>query len=510
MGIDDGSSASANEKSLAITARIASGVFPNSKEGRCVRHVVREWSVVLLLSVFGSAAASEAGIAPDRMLVVDGTRTFVLGLYENPTDDVVLAQIAAAGFNLVRASADVAALGRLHAAGLHAWVNTGGAIDLSRDRDKQLQSLREMAASCGAHPALWVWEVPDEALWNCWYSAFLWRSQDEPKQLREHVKGLQDTALRQELERQIDESRRLSEEGDFAASEQLADATWKKLGLIPPNPELNISNASERAAALCDGMVRGHAAMKEMDASHPIWMNHAPRNQISQLAAFNRAADIVGCDIYPVPEYRVGHSDLGDRSLSSVGAYTERMQAAAPGKPVWMVLQGFGWADLGEVTDAEQRKNGRRPDFDESRFMAFDAIVRGARGVLYWGTEYIEKNSTLCQDLTKLVRELADLQPVLSAPDSEIVPGIETAETPGSVDRCIRVLGKKVDGAVWWLIVNEFQDPLDFTLCGLDVLEGTTYSEEAAGRRATVINGRLPLRIRGHGVQVWRPSPGNP
>ena len=50
--------------------------------------------------------------------------------------------------------------------------------------------------------------------------------------------------------------------------------------------------------------------------------------------------------------------------------------------------------------------------------MAYDAIVHGARGILYWGTAYTKRDGTLWGDLLKLVRELADLQRVLSAPDA--------------------------------------------------------------------------------------------
>ncbi|MDX9974853.1 MAG: hypothetical protein RBU21_17835, partial [FCB group bacterium] len=77
----------------------------------------------LLVSL--GAWAAEVSIADDRMLVVDGKRTFVLGLYENPKDDAALQAAAKAGFNLVQATADAASLDRLQANGLHAWINVG-------------------------------------------------------------------------------------------------------------------------------------------------------------------------------------------------------------------------------------------------------------------------------------------------------------------------------------------------------------------------------------------------
>ena len=482
--------------------------------GRDVRHDQWFGGVAIALILACTFWAGAVTLAPDGMIVVDGQRRFVLGLYENPADDSVLDAVAEAGFNLVRATGDEAALDRLQGRGLYAWVNTGQGIDLSKDRPAREAQLAALAATCSGHPALLVWEVPDEALWNCWYSAFLWRRQDEPAQLRERIDALEDTTRAASLGAALKTSERLFGRGDFAEAEEVADGLWRELGEDLPRPGLNISNAPSRAAQLCAGMVEGYAVLRKLDPRHPIWMNHAPRNQIAQLAAFNEGADIVGCDIYPAPQYRGGHSDLGDRSLASVGAFTTRMQAAAPGKPVWMVLQGFGWADLEKDPDADARLRGRRPNATESRFMAYDAIVRGARGVLYWGTHCVEKDSALWTDLLEVVRELADLEPVLAAPDAGIDPEVTLEEAKGSLDRGVRVLGKDVDGAIWWLVVNEFQDPLTYTLSGrprtdalggLAALEGTVYTDPEADRRATVTDGRLRLAIRGYGVQVLRP-----
>ncbi len=458
--------------------------------------------------VEGISPSNKVSIGADRMLVVNGKRTFILGLYENPQDDAKLQEVAGAGFNLVRCSDKPEALDRLLEHGLFAWVNTGGRIDLSTDDAKRLDQLREMVATCASHPALLVWEVPDEALWNCWYGPFCWRAGDEPDALRERIASFDDPDLAKQLESQLDESRRLFDRGDYADSEALANDLWRKLGLEPKTgPRHDLSRSAETAAVLCAGMRKGYEALKKLDPVHPVWMNHAPRNQRKQLAAFNEAADIVGCDIYPVPEYRIEHSELADRSLSATGAYTTIMQEAAPGKPVWMVLQGFGWADIGvgEIQDGKEVR--RRPTFEESRFMAYDAIVHGARGILYWGTAHIEKDSELWNDLMKLARELTHLQPVLSAPDAGLDLGVTYGEGTGSVDRGVRVLAKDVDGAVWLVVVNEEPEPVQYTLHGLESVEGMTYGDPTAGREVVVLDGALHVPIRGHGVQVLAPKP---
>jgi len=462
--------------------------------------------VLVLVFLNYSILAASVKINSERLAVVDGKPTFVIGLYENPGDDATLEQVAKAGFNLVRASADKAALDRLAAHKLYAWINTGPCVDLSTDRDGRENRMRDLVATCAGHPALLVWEVPDEALWNCWHLPMGWRRGKEPAQQRAQIDALEDKALADALRVQRAEADRLFDRGDFAGFDRLADDIWRKLGMEPPHPELSITQAPQRTEELCAGMRAGYALLRGLDPEHPVWMNHAPRNQHAQLTAYGQAADIVGCDIYPVPQYEVGHSDLGDRSLSSVGAYTEIMQRGAPGKPVWMVLQGFGWADLVDNPSAEDREKRRRPDLDESRFMAYDAIVRGARGILYWGTYRIEKDSALWQDLMKLARELADLAPVLAAPDAPLELKVELAPTWGSVDRGVRVLPKRVDDKTWFLVVNEFTDPLHYTIHDLASLEGTTYTDPGDAREAVVADGKLALSISGHGVQVLAPG----
>lgn len=469
-----------------------------------------KWTLGLMAGLLVCAlpvAAATFEIAADRMAVVNGERTFILGLYENPSDDALLQEAAASGINLVYASADEAALDRLHAQNLWAWVNTGYNIALHEKAEERETALRGMVTRLAGHPALLVWEVPDEALWNCWYEATLWRTGEEPRKLAEKIDALEDAEQKQNLREQLAEVRRLRHIALYEEAEALADSLWSALGEYPPRPGYGLGDAQQRAEKLFEGMLAGYKLLREIDPAHPVWMNHAPRNQIAQLAMFNQAADIVGCDIYPVPfSPKLGHSDLAERSAAAVGAYTKRMQQAAPGKPVWMVLQGFGWGDIQPNRSEAERQELRRPTYAESRFMAYDAIVRGARGILYWGTASIEKDSVLWKDLMRLAAELRGLQPVLSAPDAAI--GIHAAikETFGSVDRTIHVLPKQVGEERWLLIVNECPDPLVYVLQGLGVPDGTVYVELDSKERITVQEGALSQGIAAQSVHILRPE----
>ncbi len=460
---------------------------------------------VLCLSS-ATAMAASCFFASDGMAMVGGKRTFIIGLYENPEEDAVLQRVANSGFNLVQSKPDSAALDRLHQHDLWAWINTGMAINLSHDIENRKEQLTKLADDYAAHPALLVWEVPDEALWNCWHRAMQWRSSGEWEALKALAKEKGDETLQKLLPLEQQAVRQLRNAGKYAEAEARADALWEKLGTRSPRVGEGLADAALRVKKMGAGMLQGYRYLQKLDQAHPVWMNHAPRNQLEQLTYFGRAADIVGCDIYPVPPCRfVRHSDLQDQMLSSVGAYTQRMQASVPGKPVWMVLQAFGWGDIQPDRSEEIREILRRPSLSETRFMAFDAIVHGARGLLYWGTMAIEKDSPLFDELLAFSRELAQYQPVLAAPDADINYTWHIEESYGSLEKTIAVLPKQLQDNVWWIVVNESQEPLTYTLQGLEAYEGTVYKDAYSDDSAKVQKGTLKLTLPPEKVHLLHP-----
>jgi hypothetical protein len=63
-----------------------------------------------------------------------------------------------------------------------------------------------------------------------------------------------------------------------------------------------------------------------------------------------------------------------------VGDYTRRMMEVADGKmPVWMILQ-IAWSGV-----IKTNKTLRFPTFPEERFMTYEAIINGARGLIFFG-----------------------------------------------------------------------------------------------------------------------------
>lgn len=458
--------------------------------------------VAVLLWMPGQRAWARAALDRDLILKVDGKRVFVLGCYENPGTDAGLAELAAAGFNLVHAPASQEALDRLAAHGLWGWVNLGDNLDLSEAAPQRSKALTEVVESLRAHPALLAWESPDEALWNIYYSAVL-REGAEHDRLRRLVQERKGDAL----EAAWAELEAARDAGDPQGEATLRKQLYPLLDEQPPNWPYTLAEAPARAHRAAVGFQEGYRLLKRLDAGHPLWFNHAPRNTVAALAEFNRACDICGCDIYPVPEGYTGHSDLHDRSLAAVGAYTERMKAAGPGKAVWMVLQGFGWWDLRSPEDRkahpQDQDRGRRPRYDETRFMAYDAIARGAAGVLYWGTQYVEKDSTFWADLKRVVGELAALRPLWEAPTLAWRPRVEIVEAGPSYERGIQVIAKKYEGALYLLVVNEDPDAAAFTLRGMQAYNDARMRRLFEGDAVAVKDGAISGAIRGHGVSIY-------
>lgn len=181
---------------------------------------------------------------------------------------------------------------------------------------------------------------------------------------------------------------------------------------------------------------------KENDPFHPVFLNHAPRNTIEELAEYNNACDITGVDIYPVPS-EIGHSDLMDKTISCVGKYVDKMQASVNNqKPVWMTLQGFSWKHYFDFED-----NGDYPTWEQMRFMSYDSIVHGAKGLLFWGTQYI-KNPDFWQILFGIASELNKISDILSG---------ETISQPSLKvnNDGIVFIEKRYDGKHYIIAVNE-------------------------------------------------------
>ncbi|MBN1351760.1 hypothetical protein JXJ21_20275 [candidate division KSB1 bacterium] len=271
--------------------------------------------------------------------------------------------------------------------------------------------------------------------------------------------------------------------------------TWKKSEWrVPPEP-----------------FAEGYQFVKSIDPNHVMYMNHAPVNLVSTMQRYNAGTDIVAWDIYPVapcglrPMYALFEDgiqgDLLNTTISQVGEYAEKMRrVAGPNRPVFAVLQGFAWEALRQEDRDESMV--QYPTYEESRFMAYNAIIHGVNGINYWGMAYTPQPSEFWSNLKKVVAELASLQPILSARKYGLNLILTYHEMGHSLDTGVEVLAKKVDGTLWLLTANADKNPVKVTIAGLGGYKKADVLQEA--RSVQIENGAMIEEYAPFDVHIYR------
>jgi hypothetical protein len=195
-------------------------------------------------------------------------------------------------------------------------------------------------------------------------------------------------------------------------------------------------------------LLRAYQIIHELDPNHPVSINHAPRGTMESLRRFNVACDITGADIYPIsfPPGLHGGDVFTNREISVTGDVTRSFVTMAEGKkPVWMYLQ-IAWSGV-----LNPGKTLRFPSFPQQRFMTYQAIIAGARGLIYFGGQI--PNAMSPEDaalgwnwtywrrvLRPVVEEIgvnSPLYPALVAPESKLPVQVKGE----GVEFCVREAG---------------------------------------------------------------------
>jgi hypothetical protein len=183
---------------------------------------------------------------------------------------------------------------------------------------------------------------------------------------------------------------------------------------------------------------RFYEIVHELDPNHPVWITQAPRGTAESLKPYNAVYDVGAIDIYPVSYPPGVHTDKLNKNLSMTGDYAKLIAqvTAAEKKPFWMVLQicFSGVAKPGATL--------RFPTFAEQRYMSYQSIIAGARGLLYFGGNvpacWNEQDQALGWNWSfygKVLKPVLDefrpggaLYPALIAPDSPMPVRVEGAD----------------------------------------------------------------------------------
>jgi hypothetical protein len=136
------------------------------------------------------------------------------------------------------------------------------------------------------------------------------------------------------------------------------------------------------------GLARAHTKLRALDPDHPVVIIQAPVGTVADLTPYRPAFDITGADIYPVAYPPGAQAGTTNKDISLVGDVAKKMVAAAGRKPIWMTLQ-IAWS--GTAT-SKTRPNviPRFPSLFDERFMAYQAIVNGARGLVFFGGHFTQ------------------------------------------------------------------------------------------------------------------------
>ncbi len=246
--------------------------------------------------------------------------------------------------------------------------------------------------------------------------------------------------------------------------------------------------------------------VREVDPHHPIWLIYAPRGTVESLRAYDPFYDIGAMDIYPISYPPGTHSLKPNKDISMVGDYARELQQITEGKkPFFMVLQ-ICWSGV-----TKPGKTLRFPTFAQERYMAYQSIIDGARGLVFFGGNY--KKGLDAQDLQlgwnwrfyyrvlkPLLKQLnpqAPVFPALVAPDSTLPVKLTGASG-------VEYLAREADGYLYILAAKRPGETSKVEFSGLPkgIHEGEVLYE--APRTVAVSGGTFSDWFAPHDVHVYR------
>lgn len=379
---------------------------------------------------------------PDGFMHVDGKTLFPIGFYHFPAD-AEAAEMVANGVNLFRCG-DTAELDRAQALGAYGWLPLPMHTPMTPEREEQIRA-------AAAHPALAIWEGPDEMVWN------------------------------------------------FTAYSGLAkNGTHERKGAWWAQTPKAVAYAKEQAAIVMPNIHGWAERIRALDtAGRPIWFNEAYKSDTIYVRQYLDVVDVTGCDLYPIK--------ATERAPANIADSTERFNLVGQGKPVYMVLQAFSWHELKEK-EGEQLPPAY-PSFAESRLMAWDAIAHGAKGVLYWGSAFTS-NTAFLQGIYAVTRELAALQPFLTSKELTSVT-VSLIEAPTlEARRGVSHVARMNNGAGLVVLINEDEvEHMGVEVRGLGALNGQTLYLNYGDEALTVADGKILTRIQPHEVKLFTTDP---
>lgn len=227
---------------------------------------------------------------------------------------------------------------------------------------------------------------------------------------------------------------------------------------------------------------------------------HAP--DPPDLRPYRRVTDVAGINVYPIYYRNLG---VRPHKLDMVGRWTRAIREATGMRAVTTSLQicFAGSDDLGG--------SGRfiLPTFQQERFMAYDAIVNGARGLVFYGGQnricHSRADAALGWNWTFWRRALRRLVHEIGA-GSPLHPALvhpETTRRLATGDSGAQAISRRIGRVVWIIATNRRPTSATVTVRGLPTW-ATSGRSYPAGRFFSARDGRVRLELGAWGVRVLR------
>jgi len=194
-------------------------------------------------------------------------------------------------------------------------------------------------------------------------------------------------------------------------------------------------------------LLDGYLVIRQEDTNHPVVQTHAPRGTVADLQPYNVAADVLALDIYPVTAAgTASNPPITNTQISQLGDWTKVLSQVAGGQKEYWLIEQIAFS--GTTPPAHPLVF---PSFTQSRYMAYQAIVNGARGLMFYGGNIAATlsaqdapygwNWTFWTNVLKpVVQQLGDnslLADALVAPASAL-PISFTGTTAPDIEYCVR------------------------------------------------------------------------
>jgi hypothetical protein len=132
------------------------------------------------------------------------------------------------------------------------------------------------------------------------------------------------------------------------------------------------------------GVAAAYGFIHSRDPDHPVVLIQAPRARQAPLTAarlrpYAAGGDIHGVDIYPIAHPPGLHAGRPNTDISVVGDVTQIVADSAPDREHWTTLQ-VAWSGVIPPDHVPIF-----PTLKQERFMTYQAIIAGARGLVFFG-----------------------------------------------------------------------------------------------------------------------------